>query len=38
MAMIEINHLSKIYGAGEHEVHALQDVNMRVGKGEFVLL
>ena len=38
MAMIEINHLSKIYGAGEHEVHALQDVNMRVGKGEFVAI
>ena len=34
--MIELRHLSKIYGQDEARVYALNDVNLSVEKGEFV--
>jgi putative ABC transport system ATP-binding protein len=33
---IEIKNLQKQYGAGQVSVHALRDVNLKFGKGEFV--
>ncbi len=30
--------LSKVYGKGDTEVRALQDVSLSVNKGEFVLI
>ena len=32
--VIEISHLSKTFGGGDSQVHALQDVNLTVRKGE----
>ena len=34
--MLELRHLSKIYGQDEAKVYALNDVNLLVEKGEFV--
>jgi len=34
--MLEIAHLSKTYGSGDHEVHAVGDVNLHVNEGELV--
>lgn len=36
MTILSTNHLRKIYGAGENEVHALDGVDLKVEKGEFV--
>lgn len=38
MALIEVRHVSKVYGSGEREIHALDDVCMSVGKGEFTAI
>ena len=34
--MLELRHLSKIYGVDEAKVYALNDVNLTVQKGEFI--
>ena len=34
--MLELRHLSKIYGVDEAKVYALDDVNLTVQKGEFI--
>ena len=36
MAILETYNLKKIYGCGENEVHALDDVSLEVEQGEFV--
>ncbi len=36
--MIQVEHLSKVYGKGENEVVALNDVSFSVEKGEFVAI
>lgn len=36
--MIQVEHLSKVYGKGENEVAALNDVSFSVKKGEFVAI
>ena len=36
--MIEIMHLSKIYGTGDVAVHALREVDLQVERGEFVAI
>ena len=36
--MIQVEHLSKVYGKGENEVVALNDVSFSVIKGEFVAI
>ena len=36
--MIQVEHLSKVYGKGENEVVALNDVSFYVKKGEFVAI
>ncbi len=36
MEILKIEHLSKIYGAGENEVRALDDVSFSVEEGQFV--
>jgi putative ABC transport system ATP-binding protein len=38
MNMIQVEHLSKVYGKGENEVVALNDVSFSVKKGEFVAI
>jgi len=38
MNMIQVEHLSKVYGKGENEVLALNDVSFSVKKGEFVAI
>lgn len=38
MELLRVEHLSKIYGAGENQVKALDDVSLRVEKGEFVAI
>lgn len=38
MNILEIEHLSKIYGIGENAVKALDDVSFSVQKGEFVAI
>ena len=30
--------VSKVYGAGDAQVHALRDVSLDIGRGEFVVL
>jgi putative ABC transport system ATP-binding protein len=35
-AIVEVNGLTKIYGSGAAEVHALDGVDLRVSQGEFV--
>ena len=36
--MIQVEHLSKVYGKGENEVVALNDVSFYIKKGEFVAI
>ena len=36
--MIQVEHLSKVYGKGENEVIALKDISFSVKKGEFVAI
>ncbi len=36
MNILSTSDLKKVYGSGENEVHALDGVNLSVGKGEFV--
>ena len=36
MEMVNVSHLTKIYGSGEQEVRALDDVSFSIEKGEFV--
>ena len=38
MALIETSKLVKIYNVGEEGVHALEDVSVKIGKGEFVAI
>ena len=38
MELLRVEHLSKIYGAGENQVKALHDVSLSVEKGEFVAI
>ena len=38
MELLRVEHLSKIYGAGENQVKALDDVSLSVEKGEFVVI
>lgn len=38
MALIKIDHLSKIYSNGESETPVLEDVNFEIQKGEFVAI
>lgn len=38
MNILEVSHLTKIYGKGENEVRALDDVSFTVEKGEFVAI
>jgi putative ABC transport system ATP-binding protein len=38
MALIETDHLTKIYELGDSTVHALDDVSLTVEKGEFVAI
>lgn len=38
MEILRVEHLSKVYGKGENEVHALKDVSFSVEKGEFVAI
>ncbi len=38
MEILKVEHLSKIYGSGENEVKALDDVSFSVAKGEFVAI
>jgi putative ABC transport system ATP-binding protein len=37
-ALLRIHGLGKTYGMGETAVHALKDINLDVGRGEFVVL
>ena len=37
-AMLELHHVSKIYGEGDTEVHALRDVDLSVARGELVAI
>ena len=38
MEILEVKNLCKIYGKGENEVRALDDVSFKVSKGEFVAI
>lgn len=38
MAMIEIDHLTKVYGTGSNATRALQDVSFSIDEGEFVAI
>lgn len=38
MAFIEIKNLNKIYGKGEVEVKALNNINLEINEGEFVAI
>lgn len=38
MKILRVEHLSKIYGQGENEVRALDDVSFSVEKGQFVAI
>ena len=38
MELLKVEHLSKIYGTGENQVKALDDVSLCVEKGEFVAI
>ena len=38
MELLRVEHLSKIYGAGENQVKALDDVSLSVEMGEFVAI
>lgn len=36
MEILRVENLTKIYGKGENEVRALDDVSFSVNKGEFI--
>ncbi|CEP45489.1 ABC transporter ATP-binding protein [[Clostridium] sordellii] len=38
MSILKINNLNKIYGKGETEVKALNNINLEINKGEFVVI
>ena len=38
MELLKVEHLSKVYGKGENEVKALDDVSFLVQQGEFVAI
>ena len=38
MEILRVEHLSKIYGKGENEIRALDDVSFSVEKGQFVAI
>jgi putative ABC transport system ATP-binding protein len=38
MEILKVENLSKIYGKGENEVHALDDVSFTIEKGQFVAI
>lgn len=38
MDILKVEHVSKIYGKGENEVYALDDVSFQIKKGEFVAI
>lgn len=38
MAFLQAEHLDKVYGSGDAQVHALRDVSFEVHKGEFVAI
>ena len=38
MEILRVEHLSKVYGKGETQVCALNDVSFSVNKGEFVAI
>lgn len=38
MKILEVSHLSKVYGSGEAMVKALDDVSFTVNKGEFIVI
>ena len=38
MELLKVDHLTKIYGKGENQVFALNDVSFSVRKGEFVAI
>ncbi len=38
MAFLQAEHLNKVYGSGDAQVHALRDVSFEVHKGEFVAI
>ena len=38
MALLEVSHLSKIYGEGENAVRAVDDISFSVQQGEFVAI
>lgn len=38
MELLRVEHLSKIYGQGQNQVKALDDVSLSVSKGEFVVI
>ncbi|MDB6122605.1 MAG: macB 14 [Pedosphaera sp.] len=37
-SIIQLEHIDKIYHTGEVDVHAVRDVSMQIGKGEFVAI
>src|SRR3954466_15336949 len=37
-SIIELQRIDKIYHTGEVDVHAVRDVSMQIGKGEFVAI
>ena len=38
MELMQIQHLSKVYGQGENQVRAVDDISFTVEKGEFVAI
>ena len=38
MEILRVENLSKTYGKGENQVHALNDISFSVDKGEFVAI
>ncbi len=38
MEILKVENLTKVYGSGENQVHALNDVSFSINKGEFVAI
>ena len=38
MELMQIQHLSKVYGQGENQVRAVDDISFTVEKGEFLAI